>query len=473
MLGDTGKLLELDERCADLLSEEDQGQKARIWYFRSNIHASIQDQEDPHSWSWRQPHREKQVLYLRRAMECEEFTELNPLICAQIITNLANNLNSFGRTIEALPLYNEALRYVPNFAMALANRGLSRITLAKSLHDRGHAAIILLFAHDDFSSALSKSALWDGHYYGVYEQFKAEQHHIESAIDIDFVRKTLNLDSYRLGRTKIEQRYRSWALEHGLFINPLNTIGPRSIAATDRFNLPTHQAKSLDEPPHFIAWFNQLKQEFSAARLLLFESETMTYPHYADREMSLVDTMDYPAYGIVFEKMRISFRIAYSLLDKVAGFINAYFELGEKPERVDLKNVWLTKNRKDIREEFKNHKNLPLRGLYWLAFDIVGDEPEDPDAIAPNARDIYRLRNALEHRCLALKEFEFSKPQSIIESTTVDNFRARTLTMLHLAHASILYLSMSVGVEERTKKTKESGIVLPIPLTDYRGPTGL
>lgn len=470
MLGDAEELLKLDQKCASLLKDDIQANKARLWYFRSNIHASLQEEEDPNSWNWRQPCREKQILYLRRAIECEDFAELPVLVCAQILTNLANQLNSLGRSIEAISTYNDALKLIPNFAMALANRGMSKVALAKTLHDRGHAALILLSAHEDFSIALSKSALWDGYYYGVYEQFQAERKKIESVIDVDYARNSIKLDSHSIGRTKIEKKYRTWILSHGLFLNPLNAMGPHAIAACDHFGLPSHKAKNLDDPPHFISWFNQLKQEFAAARLLMFESETTSYPHYADRKLSLVDTWDYSAYGIMFEKMRISFRVAYSLLDKVAGFINAYFELGEKPERVDLKNIWHTKNSKDIRVEFRNHHNLPLRGLYWLAFDITGDEPNDPDSIAPGAKALYRLRNALEHRCLSLKAYDIPSSPSIIESIAVDHFRAHTMEILKLAHASILYLSLSVASEERKKRSEETGIVMPMPLGDYQGP---
>lgn len=187
----------------------------------------------------------------------------------------------------------------------------------------------------------------------------------------------------------------------------------------------------------------------------------------------LVDTLDYSAFGVGLEKLRLAFRAAYGLLDKVAGFINAYFQLGEKPERVNLRNVWLTKDGRSIRQEFAEQPNWSLRGLYWLAFDIVGSEPAEPDAIAPEAAELNRLRNALEHRCLILREFDAGRPSGVLETCTVDTFRERTFTMVRLARASLIYLSLAVGREEQLRSESDSGLAMPMTLPTYAGRAGL
>lgn len=465
---DGDALRSLDGRCEELGTVFDGPETPILWYFRSNIHAALQNIGDPHSWNWRQPHRERQVLYLRRARSHPSFEFASCVMRAQITTNLANSLNSLGRSIEAIALYDEALRYHKNFAMALGNRGLARMGLARLLHDSGHRGLIFLAAHEDFCAAVSEQAVWEVAYPGVREQFIGLAGEIASRMDIAKVRELQNLDGHSLGSTAKEKRFRHWALERQLFLNPLNLLGPHSIAATDRFGLPSYRAP-MSEPPQYLTWFSQLKQEFAAARLLLYEAEYDSPYHFADRELSLVDTLDYPVYGLIHEKARMSFRAAYSLLDKVAGFVNSYFQLGDKPNRVSARSVWLTKDGASIRPEFAGRTNLPLRGLYWLALDIAGTAPNDPDPIAPDAPELHRLRNALEHRCLVLRDFLAARPEGILEATTVEAFRAHCLTMLRLARAALLYLSLSVGREEQVRRGVDPGRSLPMELPTYRG----
>jgi hypothetical protein len=465
--GDAEKLHRLNDQCAGLLKTCEGSRAATVWYYRSNVQAALQHLDDPQSWKWRQPHGERQILYLRRAHAHAGFASLHRFVRAQVTTNLANNLNSLGRSVEAIAIYDDSLRHQPRFAMALGNRGLARMDFARALHDQGHAAIILLAAYDDLAAAASAEAVWDGSYPGIREQFIAKAAEIETVIDVTAARSLTDLEDHSLGRSKQERAYRQWALTHQLFLNPMNVLGCHRIAATDRFGLPSYRSPTND-PPQFIAWFNQLKQEYVAARLFLFEAEGGPADHFADRELMLVDTLDHPAFGLSLEKMRIAFRTAYSLLDKVAGFVNAYFQLGEKPERVTLRNVWLAKDRRSVRSDFAERPNLALRGLYWLALDIVGAEASDADAIAPGASELHRLRNALEHRCLVLREVDTDLPTGIVETTTVEAFRDHALTMIRLARAFLIYLSLAVGREEWARAETDRGLALPMTLPTYR-----
>lgn len=209
------------------------------------------------------------------------------------------------------------------------------------------------------------------------------------------MRELANLDDWPLGRTPEEEGYRRWALSHRLFVNPLNVFGPYKIGARDVLTLPTHTAQ-VDAPPEFIAWYNQMIQEFVVARALYFEGTHATRAHYADHDVTLVDTLDYPAFSMAVEKVRLSFRSAYSLFDKLAGFLNAYLDLGIVAEDVTIRRVW--NERRHLRQVFEDRPNLPLRGLYWLSRDIADDhDAEAKQALEPDAEDLRNLRHALEH----------------------------------------------------------------------------
>ena len=464
--GDIGMLEKLDTDSVALEMTLSANEAALLLYFRSNIQAALQDLKYPKSWDWRQPHRERQILYLRRTRKHPGFSSLHRVYKMQTATNLANSLNTLGRSFEALELYDEALTLEPQFAMAIGNRGLARQALAVSLYDQGHAKLILVAAYDDLVASNSPKAMWDTENPKARAWFKSHADQIAKRIDVEVIRKSVDLDASGLGRSRAEKTYRSWCLQRRLFVNPLNVLGAHSIAATDNFGLPNHRAK-ISDPPQFISWFNQMKQEFSAARLLLFEGETATKPHFSDRNLSLVDTFDNPAFGLSIEKIRLSFRSAYSLLDKVAGFINAYFDLNATERDVDIRRIWRT-GKDRLRVEFSQRPNLYLRGLYWLAMDIVGDAPDDQDSIEPDAAHLRKLRNALEHRCLVLRDIATNFPMGIVATASVDDFHMQTILMLKLARAALIYLSLAVNREEQVRALSgKPGLVASMALPTY------
>lgn len=461
---DVAGLRGLDDKAARYAENEGSDYAAYVWYFRSNIQAALQNLSNPQSWEWRQKHRERQILYLRRAVSHKTFIRLAPASQAAILTNLANGLSSFGRGLEAIELYDAALAFVPQFAMALGNRGKAMHTLSFHIPDRGHAMLVAAYGHAKLKEALAPGALWQSEDRSASVYFSSLAAQIEGKIKPEKVIANNSLDAFSLGRSKEEQGYRAWALENNLFLNPLMAIGPHAIAATDRMNLPSY-VSPIGEPPTFIAWFNQMKQEYVAARWFLYQGTLPAKKHFVDKNVFLANTLDYPAFGIQVEKLRASFRIAFGLLDKIAGFINAYYRVGMDPKRVDIRNIWRT-NKGQVRSEFLDKENLALRGLYWLALDIIGDDPADQDSIAPEAAELKRLRNLLEHRCLVLREMDVDSPMGAVETTAREDFEGHAMHILSLARSAIMYLAFSMRKEELDRRPKKSelipGMELPI-----------
>lgn len=265
----------LDQNAAVLCADQNSAFAAYVWYFRSNIQAALQSIHDPRSWEWRQPYREGQILYLRRAIDHPTFVRLPPPSQASILTNLANSLNSLGRGVEAIELYDAALEFVPAFAMALGNRGIAMHDLLPAVPDAGHARLIAAHAHARLIAAMEPTAIWEGGDPSAAGHFAKTAAQIASKTDAIKIAAENPLDAFSLGRSKEERQYRRWSLNHNLFLNPLQMIGPFPIAATDRMNLPSHVAP-IGDPPEFIAWFNQMKQEFVGARWFLYRCERRT-----------------------------------------------------------------------------------------------------------------------------------------------------------------------------------------------------
>jgi hypothetical protein len=83
-------------------------------YFRANAWGNRQSQkyaDRSAAWAWEQKELQQQILHLRRAVNHAGFDDLPPIRPCQILTNLANQLNSVGRFVEALEYWNREVSW--------------------------------------------------------------------------------------------------------------------------------------------------------------------------------------------------------------------------------------------------------------------------------------------------------------------------------------------------------------------------
>jgi hypothetical protein len=173
----------------------------------------------------------------------------------------------------------------------------------------------------------------------VKTRFAELRSDIEKQVDVEAIRASIKLDGYDLGDSVAEQEYRRWVLNERLFLNPLNDLGPHTIAARDILSLPDY-VTDIKEPPTFTGFFNQMKQEFVSARWFLHECIRSHELHFSDRDVLLYNTLDWPSYSLAVERAKAAYRIAYSLFEKVAFFLNDYVKLAVDPSRVYFRSVW-------------------------------------------------------------------------------------------------------------------------------------
>jgi tetratricopeptide (TPR) repeat protein len=422
-------------------------------------------------WGWEQPYLEKQIFHLRRASASLPVRPSKEFACS-LHTNVANAFDSIGRVVEAIEYWQMALKYEPMFGMALGNLGIGLYWYAYHLYDQGHVDALLKSGHVH----LAKAVDCDIHS-SAKERFKKKLRQIESYFVKGLDSISIKLDGFDLGSTQEEIKYRKWCLKQRLFLNPLNDIGPYPISGRDILTQPP-LVVGLDEGPYYPGFYNQMKQEFASARFLLFEGMHTTEPHYSDTGVHLYNTMDYPCYGLSTEKVRIAFRMAYSILDKVAFFLNHYLSLGVKERRVSFKTIWYKKGDRDrgLREFFANRRNQPLRGLFWLSKDLSEDREGFRDALEPDAQELSTIRNHLEHRYLKLHEDSWLGPDerdnplfrgmtdSMAKSLYMAAFEKKALKLLTLARSALIYLSLGVYTEERSREEARGDDAVKVPM---------
>jgi hypothetical protein len=237
-------------------------------------------------------------------------------------------------------------------------------------------------------------------------------------------------------------------------------------------------ATLLDEPPTFLGFYNQMKQEFACARWLLFEGTHSDGVHCSDRGVKLYNTLDNPSYSLAVEKTKAAFRIVYSLFDKIAFFINDYMDLKIQPARVNFRTVWyedpVSKSKtRMLRQTFEQSENWPLRGLFWLAKDLFDENVRG--VTEPDAQELNALRNHLEHRYFKVHEMMISRKRlsgvpnlfhdRLAYSVQRERFEDKTIRLLKLARAALTYLALGMHREEgRRAKKRGSTKLAPISL---------
>lgn len=450
-------------------------QQATLCYFEGNAWSALRQlrhQSTGNVWEWEQIELEKEIICLRLAARAAEIAGSSQQRLCQIYTNLGNCLDYIGRFVEAIWYYDKALAIDPNFGMAMGNKGIALISYGRALYDHTHARILLKIAYGLLKDAL-KLSLEPGASGGFSERI----YWIKSILKPEFLSAPIDLNNFRMGRTKEEKNYRMWCLRERLFINPLNDLGNHPIANRDVLTMPSIIVK-IDEGPTLHAFFNALKQEYVSARFLFYCGIKATRVHFSDRGALLYNTLDYPSYGLATEQIKIAFRMSYSIFDKIAFALNHYLNLGIPERNIYFRTVWYQHRKKQITllTEFQSKDNWPMRGLFWLSKDLYTDDAGFREAIEPDARDLNMYRNYLEHKYLKLHMQEWRGPVDsknhigkamedlLAFSVYRSDFERSTISIMRLVRAALIYLSLTIHIEERRKAKNRKPNIKVVPM---------
>jgi tetratricopeptide (TPR) repeat protein len=446
-------------------------QRLDLDYFRANAwgNRARKTQDKQAIWVWDNEPLRHQILLLRGAVGNPAFDGAEAVRKCEVLTNLANSLHTVGRFIEAHEYWNRAIVIEPRFWMALGNRGCGRIEYANAVYSQQEREELIWAAYRDLTRAVELVREYPFGSQGALEFFKGHIDVLLARFGPDFLNHEMEFIDYSLGRSHREKDYRTWALRETLFLSALNDLGTFSAAASDPLHLPDFVAP-LDEPPVLIGFFNQIKQEYVSARWLLFDAIVSDKPHFSDREVHHLNTLDYPVYCLAVEKMKLAFRATYSIFDKIAYFLNTYIKLRIPEKQVNFRSVWSVEVNKmrTIRPEFEGMENWPLRGLYWLSKDL--SEAAFSDITEPDSRDINTVRNHLEHKYLKIHDDLFSLvpkidplfTDTLAHSVTRSDLKKKTLRLLKLARAALIYLACGMSARERRLcEEKGHGVMIP------------
>jgi len=169
--------------------------------------------------------------------------------------------------------------------------------------------------------------------------------------------------------------------------------------------------------------------------------------------------------------------MAYSLFDKIAYFLNYYLKLGIPEKQINFRNVWNTGPERNapLRQIFEKSENWPMRGLYWLSKDFFDETIKE--TTEPDARALADLRNHLEHKYLKVHQISVPKADvprimvmdDLAYSISHSDLKKKSLRVLKMARAALIYLSLGMHREEKRRREDEkpNGLFAQMPVTTW------
>ena len=386
------------------------------------------------------------------------------------VVNYCNILGQIGR----LPMAIFVLRpvAVERFGMGLGNLALKLTQYGRLDYDSGHRNILFYKTTQLLKEVINSKD--SNVHFSARDQFKEElvkflgEENFEERLGeipkVDFLHEVpesfacFGMDDY-----SEEFSYRKWITSQCLALNTLNDIDYSSDVDHDPLHLPNMIASIKETYPRYHGLFNQMKQEYVSARYMIFDGMFNLNTHFSDKDVFLVNTFDYPAYGLNIEKIKSAYRSLYSLFDRIGFFLNEYYDLGINQEKVSFGKVW-NKNSKlnDYAEE-----NHILKALKWIKKDLYSNAvSEYKEYIDPILNRTYEIRNIMEHRYLKILDSSFmidevDKIDELASSITIKEFHELALNLLRVCRESMILLVMAIKIEEDKRNKSFSEKIIP------------
>ena len=447
----------------------------------------IQVENEKISFEERENNLEKAFFYLRKAIDIIEEKDIPTQISITIYTNLGNLFDEVNRRNEGIECYKKALKIYPKYAMANGNLGMALFLYSRIIYDNSHQIILDHEAYKYLKKSFKDKVNLFDYAQKEFSNYCAE---IEKMYTKDFLDNDLIFEDFPV-LNKEEEKYRKWCADNNLFLNPLNDILCDNIVWRDILHLPNMIMSVKEEQKmRFFGLMNEIKQEYISSRYLFYEAiQSREMEHFSDRENHLVDAFDFSTYSIYNYKMRMTFRSLYSILDKVAFFLNEYFQIGIKERDINYKSILYAskKSKNKIIYDYKNplqkflKNNWGLYGIYWICKDFMEGEKTSTN---PKITEISKIRNSLEHKylktilpmgaekILKVKQDKFDDKLAFYIST--EELYDIVLFLLKTIRSLIINLICCINIEENKKYEKEikKHKFIP-PLNTYRIDDGL
>ena len=214
--------------------------------------------------------------------------------------------------------------------------------------------------------------------------------------------------------------YEYWVNQNYLRINRYCDVEPLSqLSVADNVKLPSVR-DSQEKCTLFEKSFMEIKNTFIETRKLAF--------------MAICGS------GVVnVELIKMTYKNFYSILDKIAVFLQAYLTISIQVHQVDFATIWTEKKNNRIRQEFLAHsQNLSLLALYNIKLDVYGSKSFNY-VIDEQTKDLQRIRNFIEHKVIEVRDGDMIYDDYRLQISKRE-LSINTVRLAQLVRCAIIYL---------------------------------
>ncbi len=149
------------------------------------------------------------------------------------------------------------------------------------------------------------------------------------------------------------------------------------------------------------------------------------------------------------ELLKMSYKNLYSILDKIAVFLQAYMKIPIEVYQADFAKIWYDK-KNNIRQEFLARlEKLSLLALYNVNLDIYGSK-KFGYVVDEQTKDLQRIRNFIEHKVVKIIDGPMRYDDYQL-SISKNELAINTIRLAQLVRCAIIYLCNFVLHEEYDK----------------------
>jgi tetratricopeptide (TPR) repeat protein len=342
---------------------------------------------------------------------------------ARLYTNYGNLISSVGRHVEAIGAYDNALEHKPEHAMATLNKGTALCEYSNLVGPPTKRSVLI-----EAQKLLTQSVGFglDATPSKTARRYLTKLEQIIGPPKAPSGHKKNDEHSW----SEIESEHVAFCLGNRLYLHPCPLTSHRSWMDPLAVAFPTENKREQFELVS--DELAVLKQEYVAARFLLFTYRTQMPDLRFVNEGTFLPRMDRKSGDIYAQLLVLSFRTSYSILDKIAYFMNHYCAVGLKEREVYFREE-LFLQKKSIRPQIARYDGDQMAAIYDLCAEF---------SWGSDLSGLKKMRHHLEHRCVAIDSLGGTSLES--ESLYQD-----ALKLLQIVRAAIFYLYFFVRRNER------------------------
>lgn len=402
----------------------DDFREAEFHYMLGNAHSLL---FRPQLTEWFDPTINKAIIHYKKALIALKVRDIDDIdyreLAGRTETNLGRYLEKQGRFMCAMKHYKAGIS-LNNEPIAHCSLFNLEMYLAQHVcYDIGKRPLHYYLAYKNVCNRLKLSndtaAYNDAQY--LFDETNMPQDFMqwfENEIGAEEFEKE---HKFERNLSRKEQQYLLWCRDNNLFLNELEIDSLPYFEYPDLLELPSIQTMinftcAYHENLIYHTNFEEIKSEYCYARHLIYQASNIKNETKSFYNSTFRKTEDllYSVDNIKAQNYKTAFRTLYSLFDKIAYFINHFYDLNNiaKDKRINFENLFTKLGSKNWQPhpKLKETPNEYLHALFYILKDLrdIYDHDSVADLLNPDIKRIYEIRNYIEHRSIKIIDDEYA-----------------------------------------------------------------